>query len=59
MKMKKVKKIIGWTILAAIFVGISSVPIIEKGWRDGLGILGLIFVLFGIMYWAMDAITGE
>jgi hypothetical protein len=59
MKMKKVKKIIGWAILAAIFVGISSVPIIEMGWRDGLGILGLIFVLFGIMYWAMDAITGE
>ncbi len=59
MKMKKVKKIIGWVILAAIFVGIFSVPIIEMGWRDGLGILGLIFVLFGIMYWAMDAITGE
>ena len=57
--MKKVKKIIGWIILAAIFVGISSVPIIEMGWRDGLMILGLIFVLFGIMYWAMDAITED
>jgi hypothetical protein len=59
MKMKKVKKIIGWTILAAIFVGISSVPIIEKGWRDGLIIIAIILALFGIMCWAMDAITGE
>jgi hypothetical protein len=59
MKMKKVKKILGWTILAAITVGILSVPIIEMGWRDGLGISGLIFVLFGILYWAVDAITGE
>jgi hypothetical protein len=59
MKMKKVKKIVGWTILAAIFVGISSVPIIEKGWRDGLMILALIFALFGILYWALNAITGE
>ena len=59
MKMKKVKKIIGWTILAAIFVGILSVPIIEKGWREGLMTLALIFALLGIIYWAMDAITGE
>jgi hypothetical protein len=59
MKMKKVKKIIGWTILAAIFVGILSVPIIEKGWRDGLIICAIILALFGILYWAMDAITGE
>jgi hypothetical protein len=59
MKMKKVKKIIGWTILAAITVGILSVPIIEKGWRDGLIICAIILALFGIMYWAMDAITGE
>jgi hypothetical protein len=59
MKMKKVKKIIGWIILAAITVGILSVPIIEMGWRDGLGIFGLILVLFGMTYWAMDAITGE
>ena len=59
MKMKKVKKIIGWTILAAIFVGILSVPIIEKGWRDGLMILALIFALFGIIYLAVDAITED
>ena len=59
MKTKKVKKIIGWTILAVISVGISSVPIIEMGWRDGMIILALIFALFGIVYWAMDAITGE
>ncbi len=59
MKTKRVKKIIGWAILAAIFAGILSVPIIEKGWRDGLMILALIFALFGIMCWAMDAITGE
>jgi hypothetical protein len=52
MKMKKVKKIIGWTILAAIFVGILSVPIIEMGWA-------IILALFGIYIWAMDAITGE
>ena len=57
--MKRVKKIIGWAILAAIFVGILSVPIIEKGWRDGLIIMAIILALFGIMYWAMDAITGE
>jgi hypothetical protein len=59
MKTKKVKKIIGWTILAGISVGVLSVPIIEMGWRDGLIILALIFVLFGIIYWAMNAITGE
>ena len=59
MKMKKVKKIIGWTILAAIFVGILSVPIIEMGWRDGLIICAIIFALFGIMCWALNAITGE
>ena len=59
MKTKKVKKIIGWTILAAIFVGISSVPVIEMGWRDGLIILALIFALFGIIYLAVDAITED
>ena len=59
MKMKKVKKIIGWAILAGISVGILSVPIIEMGWSDGLIILALIFALFGIVYWAMNAITGE
>lgn len=59
MKMKKVKKIIGWTILAAIFAGILSVPIIEKGWRDGLMTLALIFALFGIIYLAVDAITED
>lgn len=59
MKMKKVKKIVGWVILAAMFAGILSVPIIEKGWRDGLMILALIFALFGIIYWAMDAITED
>jgi hypothetical protein len=59
MKMKKVKKIIGWTILAAIFVGIASVPIIEMGWRDGLIIMAIILALFGIMCWALNAITGE
>lgn len=59
MKTKKVKKIIGWTILAVIIVGISSVPIIEMGWRDGLNIWGIILALFGIMYWAMNAITGD
>ena len=59
MKTKKIKKIIGWAILAGISVGILSVPIIEMGWRDGLIILALIFVLFGIIYLAMDAITGE
>lgn len=59
MKTKKVKKIIGWIILAAISVGILSVPIIEMGWRDGLIIMAIILALFGILYWAMDAITGE
>ncbi len=57
--MKKVKKIIGWAILAGITVGTLSVPIIEMGWRDGLIIWALIFVLFGIIYWAMDAITED
>jgi len=59
MKTKKVKKIIGWAILAAISVGILSVPVIEMGWRDGLITLAFIFALSGIIYWAMDAITGE
>ena len=59
MKTKRVKKIIGWTILAAINVGILSVPIIAMGWRYGLIIWALIFALFGIIYWAMNAITGE
>lgn len=59
MKTKKVKKIIGLVILAAISVGILSVPIIEMGWRDGLIIWAIIFALSGIMYLAMDAITGE
>ena len=59
MKKKKVKKVIGWTILVAIFAGILSVPIIEKGWRDGLIMLALIFALSGIIYWAMDAITED
>ena len=59
MKLKKVKKAIGWAMLTGIIVGISSVPIIEMGWRDGLIILALIFALFGIIYWAMDAITED
>jgi hypothetical protein len=59
MRTKKVKKIIGWTILAAIFAGILSVPIIEMGWRDGLIIMAIILALFGIMYWAVDAITED
>jgi hypothetical protein len=59
MKTKKVKKIIGWTILAAIFVGILSLPIIENGWREGLIMLALIFALIGIIYLAMDAITED
>ena len=58
-KMKKVKKIIGWAILAVIIVGILSVPIIEMGWGDGLIILAFIFALFGIVFWAMDAITED
>ena len=57
--MKKVKKVIGWTILAGIIVGMLSVPIIEMGWEKGMIILAIIFALFGIIYWAMDAITGE
>ena len=59
MKMKKVKKIIGWAILAGIIVYILSVPIIDKGWRDGLIMWAFIFALYGIIYWAMDAITED
>ena len=59
MKTKKVKKIIGWAILAVISVGILSVPIIAMGWGEGLIIWAIIFALSGIIYWAMDAITGE
>ena len=59
MKTKKVKKIIGWTILACIIVGILAVPIIAMGWGKGLIIWAIVFALFGIIYWAMDAITGE
>jgi hypothetical protein len=53
-KMKKVKKIIGWTILVAIFVGILSVPIVKMGWRDGLIICAII-----LAFWALNAITGD
>ena len=59
MKMNKVKKIIGWTVLVCIIVGILSVPIIAMGWGEGLIIWAIVFALSGIMYWAMDAITGE
>ena len=59
MKTKKVKKIIGWAILAVIIVGILSVPIIEMGWRYGLIILAFIFALFGIVYFAIDATTED
>ena len=59
MKTKKVKKIIGWAILAVISVGVLSWPIIELGWIDGLITLALVFALWGIVYWAMDAITED
>jgi predicted Abi (CAAX) family protease len=59
MKMKKVKKIVGWTILAGIIVCILSVPIIAMGWREGLITWAVIFALSGITYWAMDAITED
>ena len=55
MRTKKVKKIIGWAILAAIIVGILSVPIIAMGWIDGLITWAVIFAI--LIYWAMDAIT--
>ena len=58
-KVKKVKKIIGWAILTGISVGTLAVPIIAMGWGRGLIIWALIFALFGIMYWAMDAITED
>jgi hypothetical protein len=57
MKTKKVKKIIGWTILATIFVGISLVPVIEMGWRDGLIISAITLALSGIYIWALNAIA--
>ena len=57
MKTKKVKKIIGWAILAAIIVGTLSFPIIAMGWGRGLIIWALMFALLGIVYWAMNAIT--
>lgn len=56
MKTKRVKKIIGWAILAAISVGISLVPVIEMGWRDGLIISAIILALSGIYIWAFNAI---
>jgi hypothetical protein len=59
MKTKKVKKIIGWAILASIIAGMLAVPIIAMGWGEGLIIWAIIFALSGIIYWAMDAITGE
>ena len=57
--MKKVKKIIGWAILAVIIVCLFSVPMIQMGWRDGLIIWAIGFALFGLIYWAVNAITGE
>ena len=59
MKTKKVKKIIGWAILAVIIVGMLSLPIIAMGWGRGLIIWALIFALWGIIYWAMGAITED
>ncbi len=59
MKTKKVKKIIGWAILAVIIVGMLSWPIIELGWIDGLITLALVFALLGIVFLAMDAITED
>ena len=59
MKTKKVKKIIGWAILAVISIAILSVPVIDMGWEKGLIILAFIFALSGIIYWAMDAITED
>ena len=58
-KTKKVKKIIGLAILAGIIVGTLSVPIIAMGLGRGLIIWALIFALWGIMYWAMDAVTED
>ena len=59
MKIKKVKKIIGWTILACITVGTLAVPIIAMGWGRGLIIWALVFALWEIVFWAMDAITED
>lgn len=59
MKMNKLKKIIGWTILAAIYVGILSVPIIAMGWRDGSIICAITLAFSGMYIWAFHAITGE
>ena len=57
--MKKVKKVIGWAILAVIAIAILSVPIIVMGWVEGLIIWAIIFALSGIIYWAMGAITED
>ena len=58
-KLKKLKKIIGWAILAAISVGVFSWPIIELGWIDGLITLALVFALWEIVFWAMNSITED
>lgn len=56
MKTNKEKKIIEWTILAAIIVGILSVPIVEMmGKIAGLIYLALIFALSEIVYWAVES----
>lgn len=57
--MKKVKKVIGGTILAVISIAILSVPTIEMGWIDKLIILALVFALFVIMYWVVGDITED
>ena len=59
MKMKKVKKFVGWTILAVIAIATLSVPIIAMGWVEGLIIWAIIFAFFGIICWSMDAITED
>ena len=59
MKRKKVKKIIGWAILAGIIVRHIVSTHIEMGWERWADYMGLYSHYLGIIYWAMDAITED
>ncbi len=58
MKMKKVKKIIGWIVLAIIVGGVLSVPVIALGWV-GLASSAISVVLVLATAWSAWTITED
>ena len=56
--MKKVKKVIGWIVLAIIASGVLSVPIIALGWK-GLVAFAISVVLALVTFWAVWTIMED